>query len=129
MNPGQSPIPCRIDAIAAGFGIFRCLEAANAMQRALVSAGVGGVRIELSMPRWGGIGTLGSIFADEGRFAGRTIATNGRHVGIEVGGAVYDNNFPTGVPRADWFAKMQTQFGSVADAIAAGFIVASETPF
>jgi hypothetical protein len=81
------------------------------------------------MPRHGGVGTLGCIYADEGRFAGQTISINGRHIGIEVGGQVYDNNFPTGVPRADWLEKMQTQFGSVADALAQGVIVMAETVF
>ena len=81
------------------------------------------------MPQWGGVGTLGSIYADEGRFAGRTIATNGRHVGIEVNNSVFDNNFPSGVPRTEWLEKMQTQFGSVAEAIAQGLIIANETRF
>jgi hypothetical protein len=129
MSSGQSPIPCGIDAIAARFGIFRCFEAADAVQQALRLGGVAGVRIELSMPQWGGVGTLGSIYADEGRFAGRTIATNGRHVGIEVNNSVFDNNFPSGVPRTEWLEKMQTQFGSVAEAIAQGLIIANETRF
>src|SRR5205809_707848 len=115
MPSGQVPVPCGIDAIAGGFGIFRCLEAADAMQQALVRGGKRGTRIDLTMPLHGGVGTLGSIFADEGRFAGQVIATNGRHSGIEVDGMVYDNNFPTGILRAEWVEKMQTQFGSVMD--------------
>lgn len=99
------------------------------MQQALTQAGVAGIRIELSMPHCGGVGTLGSIYADEGRFAGQTISLNGRHVGVEVGGLVYDNNFPTGIRRADWLEKMHTQFGSVAEALAHGVVTLTETPF
>lgn len=95
MTPGQSIVPCGIDAIASSYEIFRCLEAADAMQRVLIQSGIRGIRIELSMPHYGGVGTLGSIYADEGRFVGQTIATNGWHVGIEVSGKVYDNNFHT----------------------------------
>jgi hypothetical protein len=81
------------------------------------------------MPQYGGLGTLGCISADEGRFAGHTISTNGRHVGIDVGGQVYDNNFPAGIARVNWLEKLQTQFGSVADAVAKGVMVITETPF
>lgn len=99
------------------------------MQQALVSGGVHGVRLELRMPRFGGVRTFGHIYVDEGRFAGQTISTNGRHVGLEIGGSVYDNNQPTGTMRADWLDTMHTQFGTIAEAIASGIVLMTETAF
>ncbi len=129
MPPPPPAIPCAIDTIANGFGLFRCDDVAAAIQHALIQGGVHGVWIEFTMPQFGGLGTLGNMYADEGRFAGQTFSTNGRHVAIEVGGQVYDSNFPSGKPRTDWLAQMQTRFGSVADALSQGVMVLTETPF
>jgi hypothetical protein len=129
MQPGPAPIPCGIDAIARRYGVYHCVLAADWMQQALEKGSIRGIRIELSMPHCGGVGTLGNIYADEGRFTGRTISSNGRHVAIEVVGIVYDNNRPTGATRADWLGKMHTQFGTVAEAVAVGIMTLHEIAF
>jgi hypothetical protein len=121
--------PTQIATIARQYGRFQCVICADAIQLALIQAGVTGRRIELKMPLLGGIGTRGNIYADTGRFAGKAISFNGRHVAVEVSGRIHDNNYPDGVSRDDWLDGLQTQLGSIREAIATGVMTITETVF
>jgi len=41
---------------------------------------------------------------------GKTISTNGDHVGVKVGNIVYDNLFPKGVPYGQWASDLGVGF-------------------
>lgn len=41
---------------------------------------------------------------------GKTISTNGDHVGIKVGNMVYDNMFPKGIPYNQWLKDLGVGF-------------------
>jgi hypothetical protein len=121
--------PDDIAALARTFGVLQCDACADAIQFALVQHGESARRIEIAMPRFGGLGMKGNIYADSGRFAGQNISTNGRHVAIEYLGRMYDNNFPDGVSRDDWLEHLVTRFGSISDAVQAGAMTLSEVAF
>ena len=121
--------PDDIAALARTFGILQCEACADAIQIALVQRGESARRVEVAIPRFGGMGMIGHIYADSGRFAGQNIATNGRHVAIEYLGRMYDNNFPEGVSRDDWLEQLVTQFGTIRDAVQSGAMTLSEVPF
>lgn len=95
-------------AAAQGFALLQCEDCANKVQQALTAAGLSGERIEL---RSGGEKEFMACLSYDG---GRTsITLNGRHLGIRVGGLVFDNLHPNGVGYDEWLKDFDAPLGVV----------------
>ncbi len=90
-------------ALAKTFPIGKCVECAKALGRLANSLGMRGGLVELRFST--GAGRPGWVWSD---IAGRNISSNGYHVGYEVGGVVYDNVHPFGLPFDEWVADFHS---------------------
>jgi hypothetical protein len=83
----------RAEEIARQFTNYECVSCAKAIVQAI------GPRIDASVMKLRARGAHGLILLPS---KGVQAATTGHHVGVRIGGRVYDNHFPDGVPIADW---------------------------
>jgi hypothetical protein len=103
-NPGgsgahQDPAQQTAADAAHGFGNLQCQECAEAVQRAVKAVGGLGQVIVLR-----GGGQRGFIICKSLPPGSPAISMNGRHVGVRVGGLVFDNLHPDGLPFDQWIA-------------------------
>jgi hypothetical protein len=93
-------------AAAPGFKLFKCEECANSVQAALVAAGHHGERIELRAGKK--YRYMVCLSYDGGQ---ATITLNGRHLGIRVDDAVFDNLHPSGMAYNEWLKDFDSPIG------------------
>jgi hypothetical protein len=86
-------------AAAKGFTVFECEACALNIRRALESAGHGGKLLEIRGQ--GKRDFMVCLTHDRGQ---TTITNNGRHLGVQVTGMVFDNLHPGGISMQDWLA-------------------------
>jgi len=90
---------------AQGFKLLQCQECAEAIRNALVAAGHGGQLIEIrARGRWRYMVCI-SLSGMQ------SITRNGRHLGVRVGDAVFDNLHPGGVPYEEWLRDFEAPAG------------------
>ena len=94
-----------VEQIASNYGVFQCVECANAIQGYLISQGVLGKRITLNL----GFRDLPwSVIYDLKQ--NQQIATNGLHEGIIVWidgeEIVFDNIDNSGVGKVEWLSNL-----------------------
>ena len=82
----------KLSAISDKYGIGKCVEAANEMERFLKRKGLHGKRIELR---------YSSEFIVSNTYTTKAISETGLHVGIMYDGLMYDN-IHKGIQYADW---------------------------
>lgn len=80
--------------------IFKCKEFAAAYKELLQREGVNGAEVILRSD-------TGFIFSES---LGRTITTNGTHVGIKVDNLIFDNLNPNGIPYERWLDDLGAGF-------------------
>ena len=106
-DSGGSDVPRHAAARAAlGFGHLQCQVCAEAVQRAVAAVGGRGQIIELR-----GGGQRGFIISKSLAPTAPAISRNGRHVGVRVGDAVFDNLHPEGMPFDRWIADFDALGG------------------
>jgi Papain fold toxin 2 len=101
-------------AAAQGFLVLQCRECAEKIRAALIAAGYHGKVVTIKCGRRDFILCLSY---DGGK---ETITLNGQHIGVLVGGRVFDNLHPDGVLFENWLADFEG-FG--------GISLVSETDF
>lgn len=70
--------------------VYQCESFANKLSDLLTKNGVDHEVLEVESDY--------GVYSDKGGL----ISTNGTHYGVQVGGDVYDNMTPSGMPRAEW---------------------------
>ena len=93
-------VASEIGRIASRFGIFECIEAADAITDYLLKTDRHGCAIRIQYPC--GPHYPGFIVSDI--YNGEMISTNGVHKGVLYEGNVYCNVHPYGLPEAEWLA-------------------------
>jgi RHS repeat-associated protein len=102
--------------VAAKFKIGECDICAVNVKAELMRKGIHGKHIRISTPSNRGVN--GNIWSDT---AGELISYNGFHEAnvIEINGVemVFDNVHPGGIPKAGWYADMDTPLGDFTETI------------
>ncbi|HEV3142306.1 MAG TPA: papain fold toxin domain-containing protein [Gemmataceae bacterium] len=100
---------------AHGFGVFRCKECANQIEKALRAKGFHGRRVEIR----GAAGREYMVcFSYKGGLA--AITKTGWHMGIRVQDMMFDNLHPDGMPYEQWLKDFDAP---------GGIEILSDTPF
>lgn len=104
-NYDENEIRQEIVRIASRYGIYQCIEAANAIQKFLETRGVSGKRIKIDTGFRDDVGGMIIYTSTE-----QLIATNGIHIGIliKINGepTIFDNIHHAGLPAAEWFSNI-----------------------
>ena len=93
-------VASEIGRIASRFGIFECIEAADAITAYLLETDRHGCVIQIQYPL--GPHYKGFIVSDT--YGSEAISTNGVHRGVLYEGNVYCNVHPYGLPKVEWLA-------------------------
>lgn len=99
IGPNNITIREEIANVAQNYGLWQCVECAQAIKRLLQKFQVRGKHIRFEPTRGG---TVGNIWNDD---MDSLISTNGVHEVIDVEGIFFDNCYPNGIPSQEWFAK------------------------
>ena len=93
-------VASEIGHIASRFGIFECIEAADAITAYLLETDRHGCVIQIQYP----LGPHYEGFIVSDTYGSEAISTNGIHRGVLYDGNVYCNVHPYGLPEAEWLA-------------------------
>nr|WP_259113546.1 papain fold toxin domain-containing protein [Chryseobacterium sp. JUb7] len=77
-----------------------CKDFASSLVEKMMAKGIKGEMVVLKSD-------TGFIWSER---LGKTISTNGDHVGVKVGNIVYDNMFPKGLPYNQWASDLGVGF-------------------
>lgn len=99
IGPNGITIRQEIANIGQKYGLWQCMECAQAIREHLQKLNVRGKHLRFEPARGG---TVGNIWNDD---IAALISTNGVHEAIDVDGIFFDNIYPNGIPSQEWFAK------------------------
>ncbi len=93
---------------ALGYPVLQCEQCATHIRVSLQTAGHHGEIIEIRGAGGGDFIVSGSCNNWQ-----TTISQNGRHVGVNVDGVIFDNIHPNGLPLAEWLQDFDASGGIV----------------
>lgn len=122
--PTQTTLEVRAAIATLPEGLFKCgqcKEAAKAIVSVLKARGIPGELLEFSAP----LAKKGLLVHDLWEADANSISQNGEHAAVKVGGMVFDNLFPQGVPYQQYVQGLWSAGGNAAS----GAITVKSTPF